>query len=362
MAEGTTPGAFVRKMIAAARTGTLDYEHRPPPKINWTRYDEAQVHELADTLELIRRLVDAAVERLEAAAPKKKRGRGRPPVPAGDIAKVLLLQAYLEMPNRVAQGFLELFGAKLGLTQGFTYKTIERGYDRRRVNQVLDEVLRLSNVPVRGLEHVFSVDGSGQPTRAKDNYERDRAHQSDRKRVAGLWPDGRHDYVYNVAVIGVTYKLIAGWNGTCDRRVGELSQFPAAFEQAKAHHPEMGILVGDGLYAGRPQVKLVSDAGVLPRFLPRRNVTLKRLGVGAWIEMLLSMARNPDAWFATHYLREASECGWSVYKNRHGPLHKRLDPRRRTEAYLRALAYNVRRLTQLRYLTDVAPLDAPFAC
>jgi hypothetical protein len=33
------------------------------------------------------------------------------------------------MPNRVAQGFLRLFGEKLGIPTRFSYKTIERGFD-----------------------------------------------------------------------------------------------------------------------------------------------------------------------------------------------------------------------------------------
>jgi hypothetical protein len=34
----------------------------------------------------------------------------------------MLMQAYVGMPNRVAQGFLRLFGEKLGTSSEFSYK------------------------------------------------------------------------------------------------------------------------------------------------------------------------------------------------------------------------------------------------
>jgi transposase len=109
-------------------------------------------------------------------------------------------------------------------------------------------------------------------------------------------------------------------------------------------HSEMVMVVGDGAYAGRPQCALVAAVGAVPRFLPRRNATLKGEGVRAWTEMLLSMAENPQQWFREYYQREASECGLSMVKNRKGALRKRLDRRKETETYLRFVQHNATRL------------------
>ena len=82
----------------------------------WHDYDQAQVNEIADVLETIKDVVNMASSRV----PEEKRGAGRPPVYASDIVKVMLMQAYFGMPNRVAQGFLRLFGEKLGISYGFS--------------------------------------------------------------------------------------------------------------------------------------------------------------------------------------------------------------------------------------------------
>ena len=75
------------------------------------------------------------------------------------------------VPNRVAEGLIHLFDGKLGLSQHFLYK-IEGGYDKKSVDRILDMVFQLTNEPIRELEKVFSVDGSGSPTSVIQNYAR----------------------------------------------------------------------------------------------------------------------------------------------------------------------------------------------
>jgi transposase len=352
-------GEAVRKIVTAAREGVLAYERRPPTPRSWSAYDVAQTREIADTLELTRHLVDAAEERLAARAARRARQRGRPPTPAADIAKVLIMQTYFGVPNRVAEGLLHLFGEKLGISREFSYKTIERGYDREAVNRLLDKVLELTNVPVQGLERVFSADGTGMPSSRKENYADERARQNSEGREAGAWPTsprtGVRRPVFGVGMLGTVYKLYTGWVGRADGRMGETAAFPQLLARTKAMHAGVEMVVGDGAYAGRPQCAQVAEVGAVPRFLPRRNATLKGEGVRAWTEMLLAMAADPQQWFRDYYQREASECGFSMVKNRKGALRKRLDRRKETETYLRFVQHNVTRLAQLRWVAAIIP-------
>ena len=79
-------------------------------------------------------------------------GPGRPAVLPSDVVKVMLTQAYFGMPNRVAQGFLRLFGEKLGIPTRFSYKMIERRYDPERSKAILDEVMRIMNEKCNSIE------------------------------------------------------------------------------------------------------------------------------------------------------------------------------------------------------------------
>ncbi len=360
-------GDLLRKIIDQVRKGEFPYEEkREKTRINWRDYDIAQCREMADMIDLIRELVDSGEKWMDANMPSGPRGPGRPPKQAPDIAKVLLLQSYFGAPNRVAEGLLLLFSEKLGLHEEFSYKTIERGYDREDVKKILDVVFNQTNKPVRDLEKVFSVDASGTPTSVKQNYAKDRQRQNGKNsrgkgktsssKLAST-PDSKHEYVYKEAGIGTKYKLFAGWTSTTDHSIGETSIFPEVMAQAVENHPCMEQILGDGVFATRPICSLVGGYDVAPRFLPRRNVTLKRYGVKEWVDMLWDLSENPQEWLRDYHSRSISETGFSMLTRANpGPLRKRLDPRRETEDYLRGICHNIKRLCYLTYLEGIVPV------
>ena len=218
-----------------------------------------------------------------------------------DIAKVLLLQTYTGSPNRVAEGLLHLFWEKLGINRHFSYKTIERGYDREAVNEILDEVTRITNETVKGKEVTFSFDGTGFSASNKENYAAKRQKQNSKKnsKKSNDSPDDPVDdhfpksntnakmsFTYSVIGVGVQYKLISGMATCPNHSVGETSMFPGVFQQTISSHPQMEEVLGDGIYAARWIVDLVSTNDATPYFLPPRNVTFKSKGFSGWWEML----------------------------------------------------------------------------
>ena len=83
------------------------------------------------------------------------------PTDPADVAKALLLQTYADASNRATEGLLLLFREKLSISCHFSYKTIERGYDREPVNKILDEIIVITNESVEDKETTFSFDGTG---------------------------------------------------------------------------------------------------------------------------------------------------------------------------------------------------------
>ena len=98
----------LKDLVKSVRDKSFPYEKRVPEKRNWPHYDDSQVNEIADIVETTREVVDKAVSNL----PEKEKTAGRPPTPVSDIVKVMLMQTYFGMPNRIAEGFLRLFGEK----------------------------------------------------------------------------------------------------------------------------------------------------------------------------------------------------------------------------------------------------------
>ena len=347
---------FLHKLITSVREQDFPYQKRSKKRMDWSSYDTAQCTEIADMLDLIRDLVDAADQRVRARKTPEKPSPGRPPVEAADVAKVMMAQSYLGLSNRGAEGMLILFWRNLGIKRAFSYKTIERGYDKEAVNEILDEVMDLSNEPIEGKETTFSIDGSGTPTNVRQNYSDDRKRQNGKSKKAknDAFPKGDRDYVYAVAVIGTRYKIFSSYQNTSRHDISELAFVDKAVAETKVLHPEMDMLCGDGYFANRNVCKTLQDHGVTPRLLPRRNATTKRKGVFSWTQMVMELMKDPQQWLSEYYKREASETGFSMLKLRNpGPLKKRLIPRRLTEDRLRGLIHNARRLCYLYYLEDV---------
>lgn len=361
----------LRTLIKQVRDGEFDYNSRESPHTNWNLYDHAQIKEFANYLENLRDLADEADKRIKERTPPKKQGVGRPPTDPADIAKILLLQAYTESPNRVAEGFLHLFREKLGIDKHFSYKTIERGYDREAVNEILDEIVKITNETVEGKEVTYSFDGTGYSASNKENYAAKRQKQNSKKNQKKTKSDcvnENHDcfpipntaskkgFSYCVMGVGVQHKLISGMAISPDHSIGETTMFPEVFEQTLQCNPNLMNALGDGIYGCRWITDLVSTNGVTPYFLPRSNVTFRSKGFAGWGDMLYSIWEDPQEWLEHYHMRSISETVNSMVMARFGAhLRKRLDARKVTETRLKNVAHNVRRIGYLEIIDGIIP-------
>ncbi len=362
----------LRDLVKSVRSGEFEYEERPKKSLDWSSYDEAQAYELADMLYTIRKLVDEAANRLPEP---ERRGPGRPPIhSSADVAKVLLMQSYFGVSNRVAAGLALVFKEKLRLSDTFSYKTIERGYDPGPVTRILEEVFSLTNKYGNAKETTFSTDGSGDPTSSKVNYESVRSEQRKKKEeeekkksaegsatttVSTAWPSTRHDFQYGVSSIGVHTKIYGGFATTHDHSIGELSFFPSVVSQTHINCPWMDTMLGDPLYAARSACAIVAGYDARPYFLPKVNSTFRSHGVPAWKEMTYEFVDDPQKYLGVYHMRSISETGNSMDKARFpGKIRKRLAWRKRTEELLRKDVHNARQYSYLRYLepTLVRPM------
>jgi len=279
------------------------------------------------------------------------------------------LQAYTESPNRVAEGLLLLFREKLGITQDFTYKTIERGYDREAVNKIIDEVVTISNECVINEEKTGSFDGTGLSASNKENYAAKRQKQNSKKnqkKSQSTSNEKGHDsfpksdaspklgFSYCVMGIRVKYKLISGMAVCPDHSIGETTMFPDVYYQTLQNYPNMENALGDGIYSARWITDMVSKSNVTPFFLPKSNVTFQSKGFAGWYDMLFSLRNDPQKWLEQYHMRSISETVNSMVKCRFGgTLRKRLDPRKATESKLKLVAHDIRRIGYIEILYEL---------
>jgi len=364
----------LRQTILDIRNKTYPYKNKQLKKIDFTKYNLAQINEITDVLQSIRNIVDLADQRIQQRDPPQK-GPGRPKAPPKDVVKVQLLETYFGISDRVAEGFFNLFREKLGISSEFCYKTIERGYDPERSDELVEEILKITNEIGNAHETKFSIDGTGDPCTSKVNYESKRSQQRAKKQTksnnkpventnkpidnrgdnkAGgvdCFAGRRHDFQYCVFTVGVTTKIIGGFATSDDHHRGELSFFQEVVEQTVANCPCFDVLLGDGLYANRVVCGLLEQQELTAYFLPRSNVTFKSRGVALWKRMLYGLVLNPQLWLESYHDRSISESANSMLKRREpAKIRKKLSPRKGVAEAFKVLVHNIRQICYLKYL------------
>jgi transposase len=326
------------------------YESKERKTIDWSKYDTAQINEINDMLESIRDSVDQAVWELniEARYKEEKTKPGQPMVFPGDLAKALLLQQYFQVANRVAQGLVMLFKEKLRITDTFSYKSIERAYANRFVQDILHHLFIATQKPVIGKEHCFSTDGTGAPTSMKYNYETEkhRRKQNEERKL--------DTFEQLILTVGSQYQLITDFIMTSNPHANESPFLKEAVQRVSSSYEDIDVWTADAGYISRENTEAISLIGALPRIYPKKNDTFKAKGSSAWKQMHYDLIRDPQQWLRDYHQRSISETVNSVYVRMFPkPLGRDIRVRRFYEAFTRVCVYNLKRLVYLRYLEDI---------
>lgn len=335
-------------LVAQLKTDQFKYtpkEHKP---IDWASYDQAQVNEINDMLNLTRDIIDQAASNLNLEEAPKHAVPGRPRNSPADEAKVIMMAQYFCVSNRVAQGYMLLFKEKLHLKKLFSYKTIERAYGDILVKQILNEVFELTNDPVRELEHVFGPDATGISTSSKQNYENDRRSG-----------DTHKGYEKILVMVGLTYKLISAFQFAKNPSDNESPYFEPLLMETAQRYERVDLVSADSAYMSRHNCNLTAEIGAEPRFYPKVGVTLRQKGSVAWRRMLEDLMADPQKWLEEYHTRSNTEGSFSTLKRDCPiPLRKKLQFRKEQESFSRNCNYNLKRLCYLCYLKSIVATEA----
>jgi transposase len=234
---------------------------------------------------------------------------------------------------------VKLFKEKLWIEESFSYKTLERAYEDPLVILILRELFELSQEPAR--EKCLSVDGSGFPLSIKQNWERDKREGATK------------DYLKLIESFGSDTKLVCSFT-LAEGAANESPYFIPLVQHAFEHHP-IEIVTADPAFLSRANCSLVESMGATPYIFSKKNVLLKKKGSKAWAQMLLSFIEDPQQWLEEYHKRSIAEsCNSSFKRFFTKPLMKRIDLRKKEEAYARVCDYNLKRLCYLKYFDNLS--------
>lgn len=332
----------IRDKEAPADLSGKRFTYRPkePKPRDWFAYNEAQLNELNDFLTLTKNMVDAAMTRMDSIT-ERPHIPGQQPKSPFNLVKAVLLQQYFEVSNRVAAGLVRVFKEKLGITEELTYKDMERAYGNKDVTDILDQIILMTNEPLRDKETAFSIDGTGMPTSVKQNYERDNAT----KKAAG--------YDMLIGMIGIEHKMFSAFG--VSGHGGESPWLVPLLDQTSQMFSGIELVTADAAYLSRENCTFIESLGAKPRIFPKRNTAINANGSPAWKRMLMGFITDTQSWLMEYHHRSASESSNFSLKSRlPRPLLKRRVDRREREIGARVTAYNIRVLGYVHYTRDVS--------
>lgn len=288
------------------------YKSQKKRVIEWKEYTLSQINEVK-LLDKIKNVIDP-FDAVNAVS------FGRPLTNPKDLAKAILVAELLGLPERQAQGWINLLASKVGIKSFLDDRTIGRAYSRLEVLDILKQVFektKTSNGKLMG-------DGTGLETTRKQNYE------TEKKKTDN----------YLVSII--------------DSR--EIVQ---AFEMNNEECPTMHSLIRevkgtslclDAGFVDRELTRKISELGIKPFIFPKKNLDLN--GSVYWKNMFLELFNNTQEWLKEYHQRSHTESFHSSFKRKNKPLMKFNSFSKLVQLTARIIIHNLRKQSYYSKLKD----------
>jgi len=348
MAQGSKQ-SVLREILSRIDSGDFKYEKREKKRINWNLYDQAQISEINDMLIFFANIVDEAVRDLilEERYKDELKKPGKPSIFPGDLAKSILLQQYFHTPNRVTIGLVHLFKEKMRIRSSFSYKSIERAYENRFVQEILSWIFIETQQPFVEKETRFSTDGTGISISMKYNYEYEKYGNTGSEMKLDQFEQA-------IITIGSTFQIISDFVITDNPHAGESPYLRQSIEKVSGIYQNIELWSADAAYNSRENATAIAHVGGKARIYPKKNDTFLAKGSPEWKRNHNDFITDPQSWLKDYHERSLSESVNSAFLRMYPlPLARRLKNRRLVEAFTRACGYNIKRIIYLKYLKKI---------
>jgi transposase len=285
------------------------YNNKPPRKINWNAYTLSQINDAKETLLFIKREVD------KCEMPPKK--VGKPLTNPKSLAKAILICEALGFVERKAEGWIEIIGPFVGITEKIDDRVIGNAYNKTEVAVILKQVFERN----KDSNGCLMGDGSGLETSRKQNY--------------GLNRKSTKEFLTSIVD---------------SREIVQAFDFSRK-DECKAMHSLINEVEGDSLrldagFIDKELVRKIVERDIIPYVYPRRNNRMN--GGQGWSEMYLDFCTDIIAWLTEYYQRVHCESFHSAFKRVYGILSKTRHHCKFVQVCARIILHNRARLSYFK--------------
>jgi len=311
------PNVMFRRLVVDVRNLKEKKEIYPKQQqreINWNKYTLSKINDIKSILLFIRNSVDRIF--IDEDFYKV----GRPSVPQKVLAKAILFCEAIGLPERQAQGWLELMGGFLGIYQILDDRVIGKAYENPEVIRILKKVFE-ENKSSNG---ILGGDGTGLERSRKQNYE------STKKKKAGQ---------YMTSIVD-SREVVQAFD------ISGIQECQIMHELIKNVGGETLCL--DAGFNDRKLVSEISRLGMQAYVFPKKSNNIN--GDVYWQKMYLDFYYDTINWLINYHQRSHTESFHSSFKRTFGIITKLKFCSKFTQVCARIIIHNHRRLSYFKSL------------
>ena len=311
------PNVMFRQLVTDIRNPKKKkeiYPRQQKREIHWHEYTLSKINDLKSILLFIRNSIDGVF--IDEDFYKV----GRPSINPKHLAKAILFCEAVGIPERQAQGWLEVIRPFLGIYEKLDDRVIGKAYENPEVIRILKKVFEKN----KSSDGVLGGDGTGLERSRKDNYE------STKKKKAGQYMTSIIDSREIVQAFDIS--------GTQECQI-----MHKLIKNVKGK-----TLCLDAGFNDRKLVHEISRLGMQAYIFPKKNNNIN--GDVYWQKMYLDFYYDTINWLINYHQRSHTESFHSSFKRTFGIVTKLKFCSKFAQVCARIIIHNHRRLSYFERL------------
>jgi len=302
------PNVMFRKLVVDVRNKNFKYPEQEHRKTYWQNYTLSKINDIKSILVFIRKSVDSVF--IDEDFDKV----GRPSVNPRHLAKAILFCEAVGIPERQAQGWLEIMGLFMGIPEKLDDRVIGKAYENQEVVRILKKVFEKT----KSSNGILGGDRTRLERSRKENYE------STKKKKTGQYMTSIVDSREIVQAFDIS--------GTQECRI--------MHELIK--NVDGKILTLDAGFNDRNLVSEISRLGIQPFIFPKKSNNIN--GNVYWQKMYLDFYYDTINWLKIYHQQSHTESFHSSFKRTFGIITKLKFCSKFTQVCARIIIHNFRRI------------------
>ena len=275
------------------------YISKPVPSQAWTAYDQAKTSEKLMLMNLLGEL--SGILRFEEASRV-----GRPRNDLYEMVFCLALKTYSKLPCRRLISDLEIAKRMELITHVPHFTSIMNYFRSSEITPVLQELIRLSSLPLKQVESDFAVDSSGFSTSSFGRWFDHKFGKESERRI----------YRKAHIMIGVKTNIVTSVEVTKGECGDSLLFEPLV--NSTSQRFDIAEVSADRAYSARPNLELVNRIGGVPYIPFKSSTTGKAVGSMIWAKMFEYFKNHKQEFFEHYHKRSNVESTFMMIKQKFG--------------------------------------------